>query len=82
MGSGPFLSDGADVDKKPVGLSPQEQERGYHVVARLLEAKNPNEAREWMHKLPDAEQPYAMSGIAVKMAKREMPRWQTHGRRL
>ena len=71
-----------DVDKKPVGLSPQEQERGYHVVARLLEAKNPNEAREWMHKLPDAEQPYAMSGIAVEMAKREMPRWQTHGRRL
>ncbi len=61
-----------DLDKKSVGLSPQEKERGYHVVARLLEAKDPNEAREWMQKLPAAEQPYALGGIAVEMAKRDV----------
>jgi hypothetical protein len=61
-----------DLDKKSVGLSPQEKERGYHVVARLLEAKDPHEAKEWMQKLPAAEQPYAMGGIAVEMAKRDV----------
>jgi hypothetical protein len=59
-------------ERSLISLSPEDRNRGCQVVAYRLAASNLNDATEWMSRLPRADQPHAMAGIAHQMAEKDI----------